>query len=206
MKLTINPITKKLDLYLGSNPKFNSIEYIDSYFDDIRFPFTGQRIDISAGRIDYNFSEGGVEFQDNTRYPEEVISLICQLHHSWKTGTSIYPHLHYIQNQNQIPNWLLEYRYYENGSIVPSSWTQLIGENVFTYSSDSILQIYNFPSITLTSLIELSPIIDFRFYRDTNNASGLFSGSDLYTGNALSKEFDIHFEIDSPRSKEEYTK
>ena len=31
--------------------------YADTNWEDLRFPFTGQKIDVSAGRIDYNYAQ-----------------------------------------------------------------------------------------------------------------------------------------------------
>lgn len=200
MSYVYNPFTKNLDYFLVGF-------YRDTFWDDLRFPFVGQRVDISAGRIDYDFAEVGVGFQDNTRYPEEVICILAQLPHKWKQETNIKPHIHYIQNQNATPNWLLEYRVYENNTVVPSSFTKSTGSDLFTYpGSGSILQIHVFPEIDMTGIDSVSALIDFKFYRDTANTSTEFSGSDPYSGTALSKEFDLHFEIDRPGSREEYTK
>ncbi len=52
----------------------------------------------------------------------------------------------------------------------------------------------------------VSAIIDFKIYRDTTNASGLFAGADQQAGDAKLKEFDIHYQIDSSGSNQEFTK
>lgn len=175
-------------------------------WDDERFPFTGQRIDVSGGRLDYNYSELGVDFQSNALYPNDVVGMICQMHHAWKQGDNICPHLHWAQNQNAVPNWLLEYRLYDNGEAIPAAWTQLTGTELFTYTAGTILQITDFGEIDASSLTGVSAFIDFKLYRDSNNASGQFAGADPYAGDALSKEYDIHYRRDSSGSKEEFAK
>jgi hypothetical protein len=56
----------------------------------------------------------------------------------------------------------------------------------------------------------LSDIVQIRIYRDTTNASGAFTGNCPYNtgGNASTPimSFDVHMEIDSLGSTEEYTK
>ena len=48
-------------------------------WDDIKFPLFGQRLDVSSGRIDYNFEDCTVDFENNARYPEEPICILGQL-------------------------------------------------------------------------------------------------------------------------------
>jgi len=182
-------------------------EYESPQWDDIRFPFTGQQIDTSAGRIDYNYTELGVDFQDNARYPEEVIGMICQLSHGIVIGSDIRPHLHWIQNQNAQPNWLLEYRIYDNGETPPAVWQIAIPTaHRYPWGGVSILQYTTFPEIDGSSLTGLSAFIDFKLYRDTGNVSGLFAGADAYQGDALSKEFDVHILKDTRGSRMEFIK
>lgn len=189
----------------GRGPGGNSVQ--PPQWDDLRFPFTGQRIDTSAGRVDYDYTELGIGYQSNALYPTDVVGMICQMHHRWKLESTVRPHLHWFQNANNVPNWLLAYRKYKNGDAIPASWTLVIssGES-FTYSSGTILQITTFGDIDMTGIDTVSDFIDFKLYRDTNNVSTLFAGADPYSGTALAKEFDIHYQIDSSGSNEEYVK
>lgn len=180
----------------------------DTQWDDLRFPFIGRNIDTTSGRIDYNYSELGVDFADNSRYDDaEQISMIVQFPHAWATGTAISPHLHWIQSSADIPNWLIEYRWYDNGDTVPATWTQApYGTHAYTYTSGSILQLTEFAISVPVGIDGVSSILDIKFYRDTGNTSSEFAGSDPLSGNALAKEFDIHYQVDSLGSDTEYTK
>jgi hypothetical protein len=175
-------------------------------WDDLRFPFVGRNLDTSSGRIDYDYDELGVAFADNARYDAaEQVSMIAQLPHSWREGSILKPHIHWIQNTVDRPNWLLEYRVTENGT-TPGAYTQAIPVgDAFDYSSGNLLQITSFPSIDMEGFT-LSCIVDLKFYRDCDNDSGLFAGSDDGLGTQLVKEFDIHYQIDSFGSESEYIK
>ena len=110
-----------------------------------------------------------------------------------------------IQNQDEVPNWLMEYRIIQNGGVVsPTFIAAICSEQIFTYTSGTILQICEFPLIT--GVNDLSFSIDVKIYRDTVNTSGLFSGADPYTGTASLKFFDIHYMRDTSGSREEFIK
>jgi hypothetical protein len=49
-------------------------------------------------------------------------------------------------------------------------------------------------------------MLDIKLWRDTTNASGEFTGADPVAAAVLLKELDIHFELDSFGSNEEYVK
>ena len=52
----------------------------------------------------------------------------------------------------------------------------------------------------------ISDFIDIELSRDINNSSGLFTGADPLSGDALLRSFDMHLEVDSSGSDEEYNK
>lgn len=177
-------------------------------WEDVRFPFVGRNLDTTSGRIDYNFTELGVDFAANARYAEtEQISMIVQFPHAWKAGSAISPHLHWVQNSANIPNWLIAWRWYDNGDTIPTTWTEAAyGNSAFTYTTGSILQLTEFEIVVPTGITAVSSILDIKFYRDTENASGLFVGVDPSSNPELAKEFDIHFQMDATGSRTEYVK
>lgn len=120
----------------------------------------------------------------------------------------ISPHIHWVQTADTSPNWLMEYRWYDNGGIVPGTWTKTAWEhNTFTYTSGSILQLTEFPDITPPAGIsDVSSILDVKFYRAVSNASGEFSGAENTPQAEFVKEFDIHYQRDAHGSVLEYTK
>lgn len=175
-------------------------------WDDFRTPAIEQALDSSSGRIDYDFTEIGVGFQANARYPDEPLVHLVQMPHEWQEGSTIKPHIHWVQNSANFPNWLMEYRKYNNGELVPGSFVQsTVESHIFTWSSGNLLQISNFPEIEMSDMV-LSCFVDVKIYRDSANASGLFAGADPYSGVALLKEYDIHHLVDSFGSTLEFIK
>jgi hypothetical protein len=52
----------------------------------------------------------------------------------------------------------------------------------------------------------LSDILQVRVIRDTDNASGLFAGNDPYTATVGAINFDVHYQVDTNGSRQEYAK
>ena len=193
-----------------SNPTIKEVGSPDNdstVFDDIKFPFFGRRIDTAAGHLDYDVTELGINFDDSSRYnDEDQVAIIAQIQHNWKQGSDLRPHIHWVQNQNAVPNILMKYRITENGGSV-GSWNLVpINGSVFTYTSGTLMQISEFAHIDMSAIDSVSCIIDIKIYRDTANTSGEFAGADSYTGDALLKEFDFHYEKDMNGSRHEYIK
>ncbi len=174
-------------------------------WDDLRFPFTGNRIDVSAGRIDYDYTECTVDFQANARYPNEPVCVVAQMPHHKLPEGPLRPHLHWYQEEAVFPNWLLAYRWYNNGDLVPGSFTlAAMNGHAFTWSSGVLLQITTFPEIPGLAGENVSSICDLIVYRDNANASALFAGSDTY-GVAKTKELDLHYQVSGWGSRQEFT-
>ena len=180
-------------------------------WDDEKFPLTAARLDISRGYIDQDYFNGGVKFQTGARYPNDPASMVGQMPHSWLQGSEIRPHIHWFQNQNARPNWLLAIKIKNNGTedideTNYSNYTfRTFTEDVYTYTSGGLRQITTAPSIDMTG-IHISAPIHVVLFRDNTNASGLFAGSDPYSGKALLYQFDFHYQKDSFGSWEEWNK
>lgn len=176
-------------------------------WDDLRFPFTGQRLDSASTRYSYDSDECSVQFDTNARYPEEVICGTAQLQHDWYLESALHPHIHWQQGSDYDPNWLFQYRVWENGAVKPS-WVLAIPltKRTFTYpGSGEILQLTTFPLIVMAGIVSVSCCIDWRFFRDTGNVSTLFAGAES-TSDRLVKELDFHYQRDGVGSHEEYAK
>ena len=181
--------------------------YPNPGWDDLRFPFMGQRLDTSSGRIDYNFDECTVDFATNARYDNEPVCFTVQFPHGMKVGSLIVPHLHWVQEEAAVPNWLIEYRWYGVGQLVPSTWTLATVERVIhAYASGALYQYSEFPAIVPPDSVGLSSQLDVRLFRDSDNDSGEFAGDDPYSVAAKAKEFDIHVLLDSQGSGDQFSK
>lgn len=197
-----------LDTALVSRPTFTGLA---PKWNDLRFPAIAQQAYTVAGRIDFNFSECSLDFQDNALYPDDPMCALAQFPHGKLLGSNVYPHIHWIQNQDAVPNWLLAIRWYNRlGDPVPSAWTLFTVETTsIPYTSGSIANVSKFNLVNPHDHMvteHISSFMDIRLFRDTSNVSGLFSGADPYTGTVQLKEFDIHYQIDSLGSDEQYIK
>jgi len=163
-------------------------------WDDLRFPLTGARLDSGSTRYSYDFFNGGITFDDDSRYTNEVISMLAQLPHEWLEEDNVRLHLHWLQ-AIAGGNWLLAYKIYKNGETAAidanyNNHTFLTGEESFTYSSGTIVQITDFGEIAMKG-VGLSDMIHMALWKDTDNESTLFAGSDANARTAL--ELDIHY-------------
>lgn len=166
-------------------------------WDDERGPATlGRQGALSKPDFDYT-NIGMLMPQDDA---EEIMYISNQFPHSTKSGDIIvHPHIHYIQDEAEVPVFKIDYRFYNNGATVPDFTTGLstadAGGLVFTYTSGAILQIIPFPSIDITD-VNPSMWYDIKVYRD----------DDVVTGDVLLKGFDFHRPVNTLGSETEYTK
>lgn len=158
-----------------------------------------------GSRLVYDFDDGSLVFKTNATIVDYALMNI-QINHDWKLGTNIEPHIHWKQEQNNTPNWLIQYRWQANGEQKTLAWTPVkYDHNAFDYAGGILNQITSFGPIVPPETASLSDIIQFRIIRDTTNTSGLF-GADPYTIDAASYSFDIHIEIDTLGSRQTYVK
>ena len=180
-------------------------------WDDERFPMTGSRAYTAAGRLAYNYFNGGIDFQSNALYPTDPVSITGQMPHSWLEGSEIRPHIHWLQTSSAAPNWLFGYKIANNGSVgvkdtdFSNHTFSVVNRDVFTYTSGALIQISSFPAIDMTG-INISAPLHFVIFRDTTNVSGLFAGADPSATDEFIKEFDFHWQRDSYGSWEENSK
>jgi len=128
--------------------------------------------------------------------------------HGRKNGAKIFPHIHWEQEQNAVPNFALQYRYQLTLTGKTTAWTALKCNTLATaYPSGTFNQICYVPNgfIPLPD-DNVSDIIQFRIIRDTTNALGLAYGADPYTGTVRVNSFDCHVEYDGFGSDEQYIK
>lgn len=165
-------------------------------WDDLRFPATPAIVGFFGADYepDFDTTNCGLLFPQND--PTEIAYVIAQFPHKRVLGSNIRPHVHFIQSQATLPTWKIDYRWYKNGDPVPSFTTLTASGVIFPYTSGSILQIASFPEIDGSSINSISSVMDIKIYRDDNDV----------TGDVLLKEFDIHYQIDSYGSRQEYIK
>lgn len=130
-----------------------------------------------------------------------------QFSHKRKLGTRIYPHVHWIQKENNKPNFLIRFRWQITGQPHTTTWSDcpLLG-NVYTYTVGSLHQISYSTGLASPSTDDISGVIQLRVFRDNANASGAFATTNLYSTTVSIMFVDIHNEIDTVGSRAQYTK
>jgi hypothetical protein len=159
-----------------------------------------------AADIAVNSSEATLTFKQACNL-SDYATMNVQVNHDWKTGTAVYPHIHWWQATSNVPNWLVKYRWQYNGQLASTDWsnsTRLAG--IYTWSTGKLNQITGFTGITPTSDAKLSSILQLRLYRDGDNDSSSFGTTDLVSGNVETLNFDVHIQVDTIGSRLEYTK
>lgn len=167
-----------------------------------------------SSHLVYDYTEGTLDFKDSCDLNDWALMNV-QINHDWKLGSAIEPHVHWLQNATQMPNWMIQYRWQKQGVAKTTSWTSLPwSENAVEYTSGTINQITSFGEISAPEGYgEVSDIVQIRLLRDTGNDSGEFTeigggtaGADNYTGDAEAVSFDVHIEVDMFGSKSRYSK
>lgn len=158
-------------------------------WDDIRVPVEQTKLG-ALNKPDYDYTNNGLLFPQNDA--TEIIYLLVELPHSYKLGTNINPHLHIVQTSADVPVFKMKYRWYKLGDAVPTFTTITTNSLQVTYTSGSIHQKINFPSIDGTSVTSLSSILDVQIYREDN----------VVAGDVLVKGFDLHYQIDTIGSRQ----
>jgi hypothetical protein len=169
-------------------------------------PLIGQNFTSPAADITTDAAEGTIVFDDSCTLADYV-SMPVQINHDAKAQSNVYPHIHWWQASSNVPNWLLQYRWQQNGQAKITSWTSVKwASHAFTYTSGTLNQITAFGALSPPANTGVSVILQLRLLRDTNNTSTLFTGADPLTGDANAMFFDVHIEVDMLGSHEQYTK
>ena len=164
-------------------------------WDDSRFSATQTKLGSNL-KPDFDETNVGYAFADNST--AEILYIVAQMPHNWKEGSTIYPHIHWLQNQNQNVDWEMDYKWFNNNTAVPASFTNLnIATLEYTYVSGNLAQISTTASGIDGTGKKISSILVIKLWRNT---------TDSYSGDALFFEFDIHYQVDGFGSYLEYVK
>ena len=149
---------------------------------------------------------GGVylyDFDNATAGSEKELWFNVQLPHGWKEGTSVYPHVHWVNKTagtaGHVVRWGLEYTVAKIGGTFPAVTTvygtTIVGGGDITVANEHMIT--SFDPITMTGNT-ISTILSCRLFRNSSNAA------DTYTGTAGVLSIDWHFEIDKIGSSTEF--
>lgn len=147
-------------------------------------------------------------FQDMGASSEQQVYFSIQMPHSWKEGTTIYPHIHWSPQSNTGGSvvWGFEYSWVDYNSTTPVAFpnsTIITATSSAVTSSDvdkHLITAFNsiLPSATQG---KISSIMMCRLFRNSSNPQDTYNG-----GNAALLSFDVHYEIDALGSNSQYGK
>ena len=198
-----NTISGTGDVHCGDLIVSGDVWYEDTFWDDLRVPSLQTR-DIGTRVPDIEM------FQDSPGYfgvycyyfdPDalEEVHFSIQLPHSYKEGTDIHPHVHWSPTtaSGGDVRWLLEYTWANVGDVFQE--TSVLFDDFAADGVEKKQQIASLGTISGTGM-KISSMIMCRLVRAATNLP------DTYPHDAAFLEFDIHFEINSPGSRQEYIK
>lgn len=131
---------------------------------------------------------------------EERVFFVVQLLHSYKEGTELRPHVHWVGEDNTAGNvvWKMSYSWANIGEAFPTETSiQVTDANSTTTDEHNLAE---FASITGTGK-GLSSMLLCSLRRHSSNAADTYTGKDAYL-----LEFDIHYQQDTLGSQQEYSK
>lgn len=135
--LEIGGMVKSSSLHAGNTNSVNidengevSLAGTATVWDDLVTPATSGKRGAND-KPDFDYDQLAVCFPQND--PLEYLHFNIQLTHDWKIGSMIYPHVHILQNQNQIPVFKMSYRWLTTGTEVPA-WS--------VYTMDQLKETY----------------------------------------------------------------
>lgn len=135
-------------------------------------------------------------FEDGTT---DMLYFEVQMPHSWKEGTRIYPHVHWVGPASDASNtvvWNLEYLWVNINSIYSTPTTN-VSSNATAPGTAYTHVMTNIPVNGIDGTGKtISSILVCRLSR---NATG---GGDTYNSNAFLLAFDIHYEINTVGSRD----
>ena len=185
-KTTLAESLKGLDIVAKSikttdNTAGYDIETEVSGYDDEPLLFVGRNLDVTNGRVDWDFDEVALSFQD-TADEDDCIVQTYQIKH--KIDKSVLKvHAHVIdKSTTDVIGWKMKYRLWKNGETA-GAWS---AEQDCTYLLAKVidqLNIVTFSDIDISGCNN-SDMVDIKFYRD-----------DAVTGNAYLKQMDFHVKV-----------
>lgn len=203
---TGNITTVNADDFAGGDIDVDSIStdavyYADTYYDDLRVAASNTRINPANSEPDYEdpgdgFLAWGFNADSDSSW---VLNFECQLPHRRAYGTDLDAHVHWQPDGTNTGNvvWKLAYVI----SNVNGSWV----------TADTLRVVDAGDGVALKH--QLADLGDIE--GDTMKISAMIKGNigrmgdatdDTYTGSAYLLEIDFHYQIDSPGSRDEYTK
>lgn len=137
----------------------------------------------------------------------EAMSFIVQLPHTWKEGTTIYPHLHWVPETTASGNveWNFEYSWANYDASTPQVFpaittSTVVASGPFTAKSHKITSLTSGDAGLDGTGKKISSILICRLWRNSSNAA------DTYGADAGLLFVDFHIMVDGWGSREVFVK
>ena len=162
---------------------------------DLRTPLTPAQINPTNSKPDFDYTNIGLLFPQNDT--SEYIVASFQMPHSYKEGSDIDPHIHLGQALDLQAVFKIEYKWVNIGDTLPGTWTTItLDTYAITYVSGTLHQLLSASAHIDGTGMKISSIFKVKLYRDDN----------VYTGDILVSDLDIHYREDTNGSVAEYVK
>lgn len=188
-----------------ASPAWTKLASMDTRWDDLRVTLDKGA---NSAVLDYISGGNGPQiwyFRNNEGV--ESMSFTVQLPHTWKEGTTIYPHLHWIPKSSGSGNivWNLDYTWVNYDPVTPQVFP------AYTTSTVTATGSFTTNAHTITALTtgnagidgtgkKISSILICRIWRNSSLAG------DTYNQDAGLLFLDFHIQIDGYGSHSEYVK
>ena len=169
-------------------------------WDDMKAPATSLKVGSTAPSADA--TNGWLTFAHNA---DAFVFHQFQLPHAWKEGSFLSPHVHWMKTTSAAGEveWQFSYKWATIGQVVDTNFTDLTVLTPAVSDGDTAYQ----HALSAFADIDASgrKISDMLIVKLTRLGSS-YSGSNHYTAPAALLEMDIHYQIDSFGSIQEFQK
>ncbi len=187
-----------LDIITGSQ---KTIELQTVVYDDMRVPLQNTKINPTKSEPAFeNFADGLFAYAfENNNADDESLHFVAQLPHSYKEGTDIVPHVHWMPSTTNAGSvvWELEYIWVNVNGTTPGSVSITVtdaGDGTALKQQKAIFAAIDGTGKTISS------VLTGRLTRLTSDPG------DDFTGIAYGLEIDFHHQIDTIGSRQPLVK
>jgi hypothetical protein len=169
-------------------------------WEDLSTSLIGQRLNSVSGAVDYNYDNNSITFQSGGSISStgDRVAWNLQHPHGAKQDGLFNLHIHWEQVDSTAREFTVQYRIQDNGDTKETSWTTVVvdtsASSLFTYSSGTLNQITELVSIDMSGH-SISAVVQFRLAR-----------TDSVSGDIEATFVDVHYELDTMGSRDEYVK
>ena len=168
-------------------------------WEDLRFPASAVNPPGGASGPALNTTNGTYLFDATGT---ELVFGLAQMPHSWAEGSAIKPHVHWMKTTSAAGNvfWQLDYKMCPIGEILDSEFTTLSSSTSSIPDTNTAGKhlVTEFGIIDMTGKTS-SDMIILKLSRIGGNAA------DTYAADAEFLEFDLHYQVDSLGSANEFS-